>query len=640
MPASVPSQTQTLKDVDGKQVSDLISADTKIDKSGNVIGTLKYIENMPGFGEGENNGNYFPVLLDEKYEGQEITVKRDGVYRNKSTDLEWVLYVPSNDTKFTFETQAATIDTKGGTTTILTLGFQKATLVAPTGEKAVAIPDQERSFGRFGNTKDLIKEDVQITWAGTKGTVNGTVKFYTYQDTSIWGADHTSGHYLPFILDARLGHNGVKVTAANSKTGTDCDWILRIDEVMKGTKKILIETLDGTEVADLDLTSLTLEEPFGQYAIEPFGKKTNFGRYGKAEMFWDEAPSVTWDGINATMTGKLKYYTGGAELLKNKGNYLPVVLNKWFEDNNRNVAVYIHNERHDQGVTDWIITVKDTDTPLTVKDDEVEIAKINLSGLELEGAPVGEKAVNIAEQADTFDDIVGAVSELIDKGVKISWEGTKGTVTGKAHWHKFTNGHFKDKPEGHFVPIVISGHDGEMIKAVGSDEKTAELQDPKWAIRVDDYIDAGKTAKFYSGELLICELDFSGMTLELAKGRNAIALPDKDFTFTEGGKKASDYCDFEKDFKIEWTYTEGWVSGTFKADENQKYHIPIVVNKYLKDITIEGSEEDAVKDTTDQTVWLVNLGEEANVKKKKITVKSGSEVIANLNFVGFKKSDT
>lgn len=84
-------------------MSDLISEDTTISADGAVTGTLKYIDKMDSFGEGENSGHYFPVTLDSKYAGKDITVK--GKKTTTAQDLEWLLYVASNDSKFTFSTE-------------------------------------------------------------------------------------------------------------------------------------------------------------------------------------------------------------------------------------------------------------------------------------------------------------------------------------------------------------------------------------------------------------------------------------------------------------------------------------------------------------------------------------------------------
>lgn len=106
-----------------KQVSELISEDTKIDATGAVTGTLHYVQGWTSFSNepSEQDGYYFPVELDEKYSGKQITCT--GVKAKTAQDLEWVLLVKDQQSKFTFSTP------EDGT--FLTLTFTGVTL----GEK-------------------------------------------------------------------------------------------------------------------------------------------------------------------------------------------------------------------------------------------------------------------------------------------------------------------------------------------------------------------------------------------------------------------------------------------------------------------------------------------------------------------------
>ena len=120
MSGSVPAQGQTYDELGGKKVSDLISPDTTIDFLGNVTGTLKYVAEWQAFNPAESDeqkGNYFPVHIDDKYKGQAITCV--GEKSKTANDLDWVLFVKSKDSKFTFTCEGKTI---------LTLAFQGATL--------------------------------------------------------------------------------------------------------------------------------------------------------------------------------------------------------------------------------------------------------------------------------------------------------------------------------------------------------------------------------------------------------------------------------------------------------------------------------------------------------------------------------
>lgn len=143
MSGSVPAQGQTLTGL-GKQVNELISPDTSIDFLGNVTGTLKYVKGWTEFSSeaSEQSGNYFPVHIDDKYKGKEITC--NGEKETTAEDLDWVLLVKNKDSKFTF-----TCDGK----TILTLSFQGATLApAPVSYAAASTPKAKRAVKKKTET--------------------------------------------------------------------------------------------------------------------------------------------------------------------------------------------------------------------------------------------------------------------------------------------------------------------------------------------------------------------------------------------------------------------------------------------------------------------------------------------------------
>lgn len=92
-----------------------------IGADGAVTGTLKYVEGWTAFNESdisEQSGHFFPLKLDEKYSGKQITCT--GTKTKTSQDLEWVLRVADSSSKFTFST-----DEDG---TFLTLDFSGAEL--------------------------------------------------------------------------------------------------------------------------------------------------------------------------------------------------------------------------------------------------------------------------------------------------------------------------------------------------------------------------------------------------------------------------------------------------------------------------------------------------------------------------------
>ena len=174
--ASVLSQDQSLKSPSGKMGSDLVSEDTMISKDGSVIGTLKYVSQWKEFSNSkeEQSGYYFPVILDEKYKGKEITCT--GTKVTKAVDLEWALMLKNNKkSKFTFST-----DEDGE---ILQLSFDEATFDPPVGELAVAVAMGIDFSDECGKSEDFCS-DVTITWDGINGKVSGN--FYKQNPTRVY----------------------------------------------------------------------------------------------------------------------------------------------------------------------------------------------------------------------------------------------------------------------------------------------------------------------------------------------------------------------------------------------------------------------------------------------------------------------
>lgn len=118
----VPNGDAKPGNIDGKKVSDLIGDDVFVSWNGidgTVNGTLKMVEGWTEFNgsvKAEQSGHFFPVVLDSKYAGKEITVI--GTKTKKAVDTEWVVRV-DNCKKFTFQCDGETI---------LTLDLSKAIL--------------------------------------------------------------------------------------------------------------------------------------------------------------------------------------------------------------------------------------------------------------------------------------------------------------------------------------------------------------------------------------------------------------------------------------------------------------------------------------------------------------------------------
>ena len=107
----------------GKNVSELITPDTKVYADGSVVGTLKYVSSYPQFSSAaaEKKGNYFPLTLTKT--GTTMTIKKNGTAALDKTNIDFdkdiVLRVDSQSTIFTIEVDSSPV---------VTLNFKKATL--------------------------------------------------------------------------------------------------------------------------------------------------------------------------------------------------------------------------------------------------------------------------------------------------------------------------------------------------------------------------------------------------------------------------------------------------------------------------------------------------------------------------------
>ena len=107
-----------------KNISDLIEDDVSIewdDTTGKVKGKIKKLEAWAEFDSTNNDGHFFPIVLNEQYDKKLITV--EGSNTKTVADRFWVLRVENakGGAKGTFTF-------KQGETLLFTLNFSEATL--------------------------------------------------------------------------------------------------------------------------------------------------------------------------------------------------------------------------------------------------------------------------------------------------------------------------------------------------------------------------------------------------------------------------------------------------------------------------------------------------------------------------------
>lgn len=486
----------------------------------------------------------------------------------------------------------------------------------------VAIKEQEDEAG-YGEMKvsDLMQDDVAIAWEGTNGTVTGTFNYISNWEELPEQAVK-SGHYFAMNIDRKYFGKPFEFIKGDAPSGTKTDsageqemfWVLRIDDEKKFTFKS-----EGNVIAKLDFTNATLVPPKGKDAIIVPDQSRSFGEFGETSSFIGDDISFNWDGIKGTATGTIKYFDGNTKV--NPGYHYPIIMNSFYSGKTISVN---GSEKTD---TDIIFDFRNT-LVVPIKYNDEDIVTLDFTGATLKPL-VGKYAVEVADQGEDMDAVKPA-STLIDPNVEIEWTGNKGKVKGNVHWYKFTNGHFKDKPTGHYVPVVIKNYDGKTITAKGSSGSTVDLEDPKWIIRVDDYITLGAEASLACEGTTLATLNFAEMTLEAPVGENAVALA-KEVTF-------ADETTYEQlcntDVQITWSEKAGAVTGTFlKKDEN--YELPLKFDDFFKEKTLTFDGATGTQDETDKTAYRISLGSDGEAAKAiSVVIKLEEEELATLTFTG------
>lgn len=609
-----------------------------------VLGALSEMEEYDSTNPEQGKAKW--IGLSVKTEEPRITsVYIDGTRLTKK-DEEEAQSINLPDGTFILWLKAELLATTPRKITISTLGCVDKTMTFTFEDTSVISVPSDYSADVDGDLQiaDLIEPGVTISWDGTTGTPQGTAK-YVEDYSSAYSDDEKTGHFFPMKFSKDCYDEPITISGSNNgdkeitPTAIDPYLIIRIENLKENkmtAKKAAAaaaysrEVEAGDEIFTLDFSDMKLAPPVGEIAFN--AEKSDYGKFGTNEAYYDGGSvEIAWDGTDATVTGTLNYIgrTGRKNYtsLKSDGNYFAFALNEYFKGKQITVD---NGEKHTQASdTDFVCLVEDTKNKIVVKCDDTTIATFDLTGVTLK-KPVGEDAVMVAGQ-NTNMDMVDKASVLIDKNVSATWEGNVAKFSGTVHWYDFTGTeHFKKKQSGHFLPIIVTGYDGEEISVTGSDGKTATLVDPKWVFRVDDFITKQKKAKINVGGVLIAELDFSKVTLEQPLGKYAVKIP-AELNFGVNCGDAKDMC---KDAQIEWNGVNGAVTGTFyKQNKANKYQCPIVLDKYFnaKPITVHVTADE----TLASLEWHNVLGDTDEVAKNAtLTVKDEQTTLAVLTFTG------
>lgn len=131
-----------------------------------------------------------------------------------------------------------------------------------TGADRVKVTPQGQPLTEYGvggdkTSSELMGADVAVAWTGTDGKVTGNFPKVTgFTGFSDKPAEQ-DGHYVCFELDEQYEGQKVTVIGAHQKTAQSRYWVIRLDELWEGIKKLTVKV--GGEVKfTFDFTGATM----------------------------------------------------------------------------------------------------------------------------------------------------------------------------------------------------------------------------------------------------------------------------------------------------------------------------------------------------------------------------------------------
>lgn len=227
---------------------------------------------------------------------------------------------------------------------------------------------------------DLIGDDLELSIIGNKVTVTGTIKNVT-KAWKEFDSSNNTGHFLPIQLPAECKNQKVIIKGRTNgdRTVTITDDLLLISRLENFSGTSFIIEKDGKTLLNINFANTI---PTGAEAIDQPDYSKDYGRYGKANEYFEDGLAIKWNGNIGKVTGTLLMYnnTETNEMNKIPGHYLPVTMTDWYDG----VSKLIKGE-NEKTVPDRdiIFTVKDKATPFIFKYNGLEIARLDLSNVEL-----------------------------------------------------------------------------------------------------------------------------------------------------------------------------------------------------------------------------------------------------------------
>ena len=133
-----------------------------------------------------------------------------------------------------------------------------------TGADHVKLTPQGQPLTDYGvgedkTSTDLMGADVAVAWTGINGSVTGNFPNVTDFKGFSDKPEEQTGHYFCFEVDEQYEGQKITVIGAHQKTAQDRKWVVRLDELYAGNKKLTAK-VSGETIFTLDFTGATLAE--------------------------------------------------------------------------------------------------------------------------------------------------------------------------------------------------------------------------------------------------------------------------------------------------------------------------------------------------------------------------------------------